>query len=468
MSKDKNFVVPIKEKALFSIGVTGQNMSYALISAWLFYFCTSILYINPALVGIFLGVARVWDAFNDAILGVIIDRRRFKTGEKLRPFLLKTPIWIGFLAVLLFTDIGLKSEWGKIIYIFVIFLIWDILYTVQDIAQWGMTSVITPYSAERENVSQWARIAGELGAVIPWLMPVLIGNVDVFGISEKTLFLICGLFLGLGGMSLSMLTYSAKERIRTEVPKESVWDTLNLLFKNKIVMLIIVANVLSSIARTLPPIYFFKYMVSEYNFFGLKIDGTSFVTVYTAVLAAPGFFAMFFATKLAKKVKGMVNVLIIANLADIIARVICYFIGYQGYAIFGVMAVMGVAGVPLGMIYIARTAIYGDALDYMEYKTGKRAEAVTFATQNLIEKALLGISTLVTGLVLAFLHFDEKLFDAGLPQSDRFVKWIWPIFMLGPIIGSFLYIVPLLFIRYPDSLRKKVEAELLKRRALKE
>ena len=33
-----------------------------------------------------------------------------------------------------------KSQIGRVIYIFIFYIIWDILYTFQDIAQWGMTS----------------------------------------------------------------------------------------------------------------------------------------------------------------------------------------------------------------------------------------------------------------------------------------------------------------------------------------
>ena len=36
--------------------------------------------------------------------------------------------------------------------------------------------------------------------------------------------------------------------------------------------------------------------------------------------------------------------------------------------------------------------------------------------------------------------------------------------MLGPAIGAALYIIPLLFIKYPNALKQTVTAELKKRR----
>lgn len=51
-----------------------------------------------------------------------------------------------------------------------------------------------------------------------------------------------------------------------------------------------------------------------------------------------------------------------------------------------------------------------------------------------------------------------------MPLSPLFDKWVWPLFILGPIVGSILNVIPLLFIKYPDSLKAKVEVELKARR----
>ena len=48
------------------------------------------------------------------------------------------------------------------------------------------------------------------------------------------------------------------------------------------------------------------------------------------------------------------------------------------------------------------------------------------------------------GLTLTILQFDATKYDLGLPQSDAFYKYIWPIYMLGPALGSLFFAIPVL------------------------
>ena len=81
--------VPNKRLFAYSAAIAGQNMHYAFINGWLFYFCNNILKIKAEYVGYITGISRIWDAINDPIVGALIDRHIFKkTGEKLRPFLI--------------------------------------------------------------------------------------------------------------------------------------------------------------------------------------------------------------------------------------------------------------------------------------------------------------------------------------------------------------------------------------------
>lgn len=65
------------------------------------------------------------------------------------------------------------------------------------------------------------------------------------------------------------------------------------------------------------------------------------------------------------------------------------------------------------------------------------------------------------------LNYSAQDYDAGLPLSPEIDKWVWPLFILGPIFGAVLNVIPLLFIRYPNSLKEQVEADLKVRRAEK-
>ena len=454
-----------KELVNYAIGVFGQNHAYNIIANWFMYFCTDVLYVDVMVVGLVLGAARIWDAINDPIVGVIVDRHTFKTGEKLRPFLKIMAIPIGIMSAVMFVDWGLPQNMMGL-YICAVYFIWDTLYSFQDIAQWGMTAMISTNSEERGRAAQFGRIGAMIGGWLPGLIGIAIANLPKVGISQKTIFLVAGIFFGLGGMAISMMASKTKERTPVKPPEGSIKDAFKLIFNNKIAMALVIAEILGHITFRIQDIYFFKYMVSV-NLFGKTIEGLNVQFVYGLLVGLPGTLSIFIATWFARKIGGMKNLLVLATSLNISVRIIAFFIGFEGYKIAITGALMALAGIPNGMMGIATTTIWGDSVDYMEWKTGERNEASVFALQNLVAKAGSGLDTMFTGITLSMLQFDSTKYDLGEPQSEVFYKYVWLVYILGPAVGSILYLVPLLMMRYDRKTKEMVEVELRKRRAQK-
>ena len=464
---------PNSEIGYHAIGLFGQNNAYNIIGNWFFIFCTSVLGVNTVVLGVIFGAARIWDAVNDPIVGAIIDRHRFKSGEKLRPYLLWVAPMIGILSALLFMDFGL-SETGKILYIVVIYMAWDILYSFEDIAIWGMTSMMTTNGRQRNTIVQTARIAGSVGGWLPGLIPLMLTYYTyVPGMQLKTVYMLIGLIFGLGGMLISAFAHRVHERVPNTGKEESLLVLLKDLMKNKIIMLIVVANIISAFSLTVPSYYFFFYIdgVTLPAFLqpvlGEKLELGTLSFIYYLVAGIPGMFAMFFATKFAEKFGGMLNVLFIAASANIICRILGFVIGYEGYRIFLNMLIMGVAGIPAGMQGIASTALWGESIDMVEWKTGRRTEGSSFALQNFMGKATSGISIVMSGVLLNILQYEPSegsRIDASV-AGERYGQLIWPLFMLGPIIGSVLYLIPLVFLRYSPKEAAIISHDLAQRRS---
>ena len=66
------------------------------------------------------------------------------------------------------------------------------------------------------------------------------------------------------------------------------------------------------------------------------------------------------------------------------------------------------------------------------------------------------------------MQFDAELVKQNRPQNAHFQKWVWPVFKLGPTFGLVLSLIPLLLLKYPDSLKAQVEEEMAQRRATAE
>lgn len=456
--------VPNRELLAYSAALSGQNMTYALVNQWLFYFCTNILYISPKKVGIFTGIVRIWDAVNDPIVGNIIDRRKYTVGQKLHPYLGKLPIAIGVLTALMFVDFGF-SETVALVFLIGIYIAWDLTYSFQDVALWGMMALISPHSRERSRVSQWLNIGIGAAYAVLSLVPLIIGAREQLGVSEKMLFVIFGIVFGFGGELLSILACKTKERVAFVAPKkeQSFIKDLAVLWENKFLMLLLLAQLLDFIGGAVPWIYFFKYCVSV-EIGGTTLNGETVQFYYGVLVSVLGAVSMFFAVKLSDKMGGMRNVIIIAQLMNVLCRLIAYFIGFNTIPqMIGVICIISISSIPCNMIGIAQRSLICDAIDYAEWKTGKRTEGITNSMQNLTNKLKDALKVMAAGFILDALHFDAKLDEMGQAQSELFYKAQWPIFMLLPALASILYLIPFLCIRYSKKQKEQVEKELTQR-----
>lgn len=460
----KQGLVPNKRLFAYSAAIAGQNMNYQFINSWLFYFCNNILKIKAEYVGYITGISRIWDAVNDPLVGALIDRHTFKkTGEKLRPFLLLLPPIIGIMSLLMFTDMGLGSV-GTVIFILACYLTWDVVYSMQDVCLWGMMSLSSPHSEERARVAQWTALGVTAGCAITGLFPMARDlMLNSFGMSDKKTFLIGAAVLGLGGQLISLLGGFMKEQVKNEESaKESLFEAIFVLRHNKTMMLISLARILEYVKLTVPWQYFFESQVF-YKVGGMDIGGGTAQFLYSGLTGAPGTFAMFAATKIVNAVGGMKKILILAQVSSIVLRIVSFFIGFKSiWSMLAVILIMGLQGIPANMMNIAHRSLMSDSIDYVEYTTGKRTEGITFSMQNFATKIGDALALLINGQILKIVKYDEKI--AMTAQNAVFMKWQWPLFILGPAVGAVLYLIVIMFVKDDREQQKMIEAELKKRR----
>ncbi len=469
-----------KERNSFLTGLAGQNVVYCMIGASFFtYFMTDIAMFPPAVVTVLLLLMKIWDGVNDPIIGAIVDRHRFKNGEKLRPLLKYTPVPVGVFTVLIFIVFSTAESllWLRVSYFVIMYLCWDITYTMQDVAIWGMTAVVSPDSNERDKFVQWSRTIGSIfygifSAVVPMIMEsVAIAS----GNSMALVTAVFAVIFGLGGALVSTKCYKAQERVRLVQPEQqqtSIAECFKLLFQNKMLLLVTLSSLLGSLAFGNNLItYFFKYMFPD-DYFGGFIGALGITTIYSALTYAPSFLGMIFATRLKQLCGGYRNLIIVIQVFTIVGRVAAFLIGYEGNNMFIGIAIMAILSIPSGASGIAQTSLFCDSVDYMEWKTGKRTEGVTFAMQTFFTKVSSGITGGLATMALGLIGYEAVADVPGAvfygTQGATFEKWIWPLVMLTPAISALLYIVPLLFIKYTPEQKAQVEKELRKRRELKE
>ena len=75
-----------KEKFAYGIGAVGKDMVYMLSASYVLYYYQDIMGVSAVAMGVILFIARIFDAFNDPIMGIIVAKTKTRWG-KFRPWL---------------------------------------------------------------------------------------------------------------------------------------------------------------------------------------------------------------------------------------------------------------------------------------------------------------------------------------------------------------------------------------------
>ena len=166
-----------KEKLSFTVAAFGRSGIYTIMTMFYMVFLVDVVFQGMKNAGVtastIILAGRIFDAANDPIMGMIVDRTRTKWG-KMRPYLLFSPIPIAITTILLFWAPGFASSGAKIAYAAVTYILWGVMFTIQDVPFWGLSAVITPNEQERTSFLSTARLGSTFGGILPSLLiPVL-------------------------------------------------------------------------------------------------------------------------------------------------------------------------------------------------------------------------------------------------------------------------------------------------------
>ena len=76
LGKNKKDDFGIKDKVGYMLGDVSSALLFNFIGSYLLVFYTDVFGISAAAVGTLMAVSRVWDAINDPMMGVIVDKRK--------------------------------------------------------------------------------------------------------------------------------------------------------------------------------------------------------------------------------------------------------------------------------------------------------------------------------------------------------------------------------------------------------
>ena len=238
------------------------------------------------------------------------------------------------------------------------------------------------------------------------LQKILDGTLDNKQHDLSYIYFVAAIICVAVGMPLFFVGFKGtKERTSEldDIKPPSLKHNLSLLFKNKPLMLIVISGILGAARMVFTytgGLYFCKYVLDSVNFIGMHGEGL--YTLVTIAIVPGGLIASLLVPYLTKKI-GKKQSYIWTNIAGGVALLIAFIVGmaidkgnYTSTAtlVIALLAIV-VSGIPSGLTNIVSYAMIGDTIEYLELKTGERAEGICFAMQTFINKIGMAIGAFI-------------------------------------------------------------------------
>ncbi len=439
-----------KEKYSYATAAMGQNMAYGIMSSFLLVFYTDIVFPDAIMyVTLIMVIARIWDAFNDPIMGSIVDRTRTKWG-KCRPYLMVAPFPIAVFTILIFYAPDLPLS-GRFAYALATYIIWGMFYTISDVPFWALPTTMTPNTAERANFISFARVLSGVGTAVPFLVMELLKGET--GYTKESYFYAAVLMAVVGAALFSLAYFNTKERIIPPVERLTIIDNLKLLKLNKPLLLILALGVLA-FGRYVTNM--FLLYASRDIFFNAP-EGVSMLLMSAAF--GVGMFPGMVVMPLIFKKFNYKQVAILAGTGAFFLQVLFFFtVILSGYNYYIALPFLFFAGFPFGMYNVLTFVVTSESIDYLEWKTGKRAEGLGFSCQTFMNKMGAAVAAALLPVMLFFINYvapEVRAEDYVIPQLGMLV-----IFSLVPAVSMLLSTIPMYFYDFIGEKKQKILIEL--------
>ena len=440
--------LPLREKISYGIGDFGFNLYWANISAFLLIFYTDVMGLAAGAVGTMMLVTKLADAVADPFMGAIADRTRTRWG-RFRPYLLFAAVPLAITGVLTWTVPDLEGG-GRLLWAYATFTLMMFVYTVLSMPYSALSGVMTADSQQRTTLISFRFIAAFAGTtLVNWLTLDLVrwlGRGD-----ERLGWQLTMALYGVVAIATFVAVFAnTRERIEPPPQQRSTMrqDVLDLLGNKPWLVLFVLALVImvTIVMRSGSLVYYLKYYVSRPELTGLFLGSYSVALAIGAALTP-------LLTRLVDK-----RLLMMGLMAGVgVISCAMYFVPRE--QIWVMFALNTLVGLLLGPKSPLAFSMYADCADYTEWKTGRRATAMTFAAAAFSQKLGGAVASAAIAWMLAAMGYI-----ANQAQSDASRLGI--VLLLTVIPGVVALLAVWVMRAYPldDAALAQVEADLQARR----
>ena len=428
--------IGLGEKLGYGVGAVGLDLSYGMFYSYLSIYLTNALGISPAFLLIITPLARIWDGFNDPMMGMIVDKTKTKMG-KYRPWILTGALLNAIVLCLLFNNPGFASgSTGLYVYAAILYVFWGMTNTLADIPFWSMVPSFATEEKDRNLVSTIARAFSGLGqGIVSIFTPMAVAFFGGVAGSKLDAMTSDTLGKGFGKWSLIMaggLILFALISVLSTKERRIVVNNEKFSFKAAI-------NVIKSNDQLL--VFMLFAMISNAGFYM-----TSGISSYyfTSVLGDLTLQSKF---NLMGTVGSVLSILVVPVCSKFMNNRSIYKLslstaaaGYIGMAVIGYgfggnVTALGIfyilTSLGTGSMFVNQTVMLADCVDYGEYKTGSRNQSLTFSMKGFLQKMAYTVQAIIMYATFTFTGYDGEA-AVQTPQAQSAISFL--MFIVPPIM----------------------------------
>ncbi len=444
----------------FSFNNASTNVVFYFISLYFLVYCTEIYGFSALIVGSLMMGTRIFDAFTDPFLGLLIDTTNTKFG-RFRPWILGGAILSGAMIVLLFSGIRTGSYNGDLILLIVIYSIWVLGYTAQTACTKSVQNILTSVPKQRSLINAFGTLFTVLVNlfVMAGGLPIIkaaggiahSGAWRIAGVTFASVQLVFAIFVVLGIKEKDVPENYIKLQMK-EKPK--LKDFISIFKTNKALQMLIIAASTNKITQTLQSgltVLLFIYVAGNQQL-------QSTVPLFTVPFMVVATFVFIrFIEKYGRKE-------------------IFTFSSWGGF-LFGLAAIALLPINPSSLIWLVIIASFNmviaagagdinilsmiaDSADYEYYKNNRFIPSMIGAAFSFIDKLISSFGTLIMGAILTFVGFVSI---TETPASPLMFWTVLAMYFGFPAIGHLCSIISMKFYPLNKRTHEKMLAELSER-----
>ncbi len=416
-----------RNKWVYSLGGIGRDLAYSLYT---YFLLTFILYTKGvtsaqfATISIIMVICRIWDGINDPIMGGIIENTHSKFG-KFKPWIFIGAVTNAIVLVLIYT-LPLKGNAFVIAFAF-LYLIWDITYTMNDIGYWGMLPSLTSEPRERDVITSMSNLFAGLGTILAnALVPVLTVGDSAIGNSAVTGYKVVAVIIGLlfVGCQASVCAGVKEKPVPLTASSEKIGfkKMVRIIFNNKQVLWTSVILLFVNLSGALLTAFGTNYIYLSYGYEG------SFATIFTVFYGAASGLSFVIYPMMTKKLTR--NQIIRMSFIATIIGYICFFLSGTfienktlSFALLCAEALF--IGLGYALFYLIAAILLSNTVEYNEYMTGERNEALIFSVRPFMAKlssSLQQVIIMVVYLAIGLTDITNQISEAE-NRALQDVQW---------------------------------------------